>query len=249
MRVSIIIPVYNEFRILPKVLERVLAAPMPEGCSREVVLVDDGSNDGTTQLIQSFAGHPEVSVHHSVVNFGKGAAVRVGIAKAKGNILLIQDGDLEYDPNDYLKLLQPIVDGKADIVYGSRFLTQASGMAWANWTANKLLTFSANLLFGAGISDEATAYKAFRKDVLSEIRLECMRFEFCPEVTAKLLRMGHTIVEVPISYNARNKAEGKKIRWQDGFDAMWTLVKYRFQPKSVFALPRQVSAVAKTAAK
>ncbi len=228
MKISIIIPVYNEVNVIPMVLDRVMKAAIPAGCEKEIVIVDDGSTDGTSEILDRYQNL--VAIHHSVENFGKGAAIRIGIRKATGDIVLIQDGDLEYDPNDYLKVLQPIVDGKAAVVYGSRFMGNLQGMKFANWLANKILTVTTNVLFHANITDEATAYKAFRMDVLRAMRLRCLRFEFCPEVTAKVRRLGHTIHEVPIQYNARGILEGKKIRWQDGFQAMWTLVKYRFSP-------------------
>jgi glycosyltransferase involved in cell wall biosynthesis len=235
MRVSIIIPVYNEFQSLPAVLQRVTDAPLPKGCEKEVIVVDDGSTDGTTDLVRRYDDHASIRVHYSVINFGKGAAIRVGLAKATGDVILIQDGDLEYDPGDYPKILQPLVSGEADVVYGSRFRDRPKGMKWANWLANKILTATSNVLFGAGITDEATAYKAFRAEVLREFRLTCLRFEFCPEVTAKLRRLGYQIHEVPISYNARGILEGKKIRARDGVQALWTLIKFRFAPLHSFA--------------
>jgi len=236
MKVSILIPVYNEALTLPLVIHRVLEAPLPPGCEREVIIVDDGSTDGTTELLTEYRSKPLVVVHHSIVNFGK-AALRIGIAKATGDFVLIQDGDLEYNPElDYVKVLEPLVAGKADVVYGSRFMQGVKGMKWANWLANHILTSTANLLFGAGITDEATGYKAFRTDVLRSVRLTCLRFEFCPEVTAKLLRAGYRIHEVGISYNPRGILEGKKIRWQDGVEAMWTLIRYRAAPLSSFLL-------------
>jgi glycosyltransferase involved in cell wall biosynthesis len=226
MIVSVIIPVYNEFRTLPQVLDRVLAAPLPEGCTKEIIIIDDGSTDGTAALLPDYAG---VTVcHQSVKNSGKGTAIRIGLNIAKGDIAIIQDGDLEYDPNDYFAILTPIVQGHADVVYGSRFLGKSPGMAWKNRLANRILTATANLLYGAGITDEATAYKAFRMSVVRKISLSCRKFEFCPEVTAKLRRAGCAIHEVPISYNARGIADGKKIRARDGFEALWTLVRYRF---------------------
>ncbi len=229
--VSVIIPVYNEFATFTQVLERVRNAPLPPGCSMEIVVVDDGSTDGTTRLIREQTRAGIVVGHHSLANFGKGASIRVGITLASGEIILIQDGDLEYDPNDYARILAPIVRGEANVVYGSRFLGNPNGMALKNRVANWILTAAANLLFKAGITDEATAYKAFRTSVLREVCLNCRRFEFCPEVTAKLRRLGHSIREVSISYNARGIADGKKIRARDGFEALWTLIKYRFVPK------------------
>jgi glycosyltransferase involved in cell wall biosynthesis len=169
--------------------------------------------------------------HYSTRNYGKGAAIRAGILLASGEIVLIQDGDLEYDPADYARILEPIVNGQADIVYGSRFLGQPTGMALKNRIANRILTAAANLLYGARLTDEATAYKAFRASILRGMHLECRRFEFCPEVTAKARRLGYRIREVPISYNARGIAQGKKIRARDGFEALWTLLRYRFAPR------------------
>jgi glycosyltransferase involved in cell wall biosynthesis len=232
MRISIVIPVYNEFRTFSQVLERVRNAPLPEGCEKEIVVVDDGSTDGTSRVLREQAQAGVVVGHHSIVNFGKGAALRVGIRLATGGIVLVQDGDLEYDPDDYCKIVEPIVRGEADVVYGSRFLGNPIGMARKNRIANWILTAAANLLYRAGITDEATAYKAFRSSVLQRIRLECHRFEFCPEVTAKARRLGYRIREVPIRYNARGIADGKKIRARDGYEALWTLVKYRFTPRA-----------------
>lgn len=237
MKVSILIPVYNEALTLPLVIQRVLRAPLPPGCEREVIVIDDGSTDGTTALLAEYRDQPLVVVHHSILNFGKGTALRIGIAKATGDFVLIQDGDLEYNAElDFEKMLEPLVAGAADIVYGSRFRHGVKGMKWANWLANHILTFSANVLFGARITDEATGYKAFRTNVLRSIKLNCLRFEFCPEVTAKLRRAGYRIHEVAISYNPRGILEGKKIRWQDGVEAIWTLVRYRAAPLSSFLL-------------
>ena len=234
MKVSVIIPVYNEFPTFHQVLDRVRRAPLPPGCSKEIVVIDDGSTDGTTQALDAEQRAGIVVGHHAARNAGKGNAIRTGIQMASGDIVLIQDGDLEYDPADYAAILEPIVRGEDDVVYGSRFLGRPTGMAWKNRIANRILTAAANLLYGARISDEATAYKAFRASVLRGIRLECRRFEFCPEVTAKLRRLGFRIREVPIRYNARGIREGKKIRARDGFEALWTLVRYRFGARARF---------------
>jgi dolichol-phosphate mannosyltransferase len=233
MRVSIIIPVYNEFRTLPQVLQRVRDARLPPGATKEIVIVDDGSTDGTAALLTQYATE-SVLVHHSGTNAGKGSAIRVGLTKATGDIILIQDGDLEYDPADYMQLVSPILEGRAQVVYGSRFRAGVPGMARKNWLANKILTLTANVLYKASITDEATAYKAFHIDILKRLRLECRRFEFCPEVTAKLRRLGYSIHEVPITYNPRGIAEGKKIAARDGFHALWTLLRYRFKPRRTF---------------
>jgi glycosyltransferase involved in cell wall biosynthesis len=237
MKVSIIIPVYNEFGAFDQVLERVRRAPLPETCVKEIIVVDDGSTDGTAGMVRDYSHQGAVIGHQSVLNFGKGTAVRVGITLASGDIILIQDGDLEYDPNDYARIIEPIVRGEADVVYGSRFLGKPKGMAFRNLIANRILTAAANLLYGAGLTDEATAYKAFRATVLDRIALKCRGFEFCPEVTAKVRRLGYKIYEVPISYNARGIAEGKKIRARHGFEALWTLIKYRVTPRKGLIAP------------
>jgi len=235
--VSIVLPVYNEFLLLPMVIDRIMKAPLPAGCDREIIIVNDGSTDGTTELLAQYEAYPLVLVHHSPVNFGKGAAIRIGLTKARGDYILIQDGDLEYDPRDYAALLAPLLAAEAAVVYGSRFLRGVAGMRKRNWIANKILTLAANFLFRARITDEATAYKAFRRSALESLKLRCIRFEFCPEVTAKVRRLGYSIREVPISYNPRGVLEGKKIRWQDGVEALYTLFRYRFAPLQSFAVP------------
>lgn len=235
MKISVLVPVYNESPIISLVLERVREAPLPGGCEKEILVIDDGSTDGTRETLACYAGSPPFVVHHCEKNRGKGAALRIGIAKAEGDIVLVQDGDLEYDPRDYLQILQPILSGEADVVYGSRFLGSVRGMKWANRLANRVLTFAANLLFAAEITDEATAYKAFRRTVLDEMELNCTRFDFCPEVTAKVRRLGYRIHEVPVSYNPRGILEGKKIRWTDGLQALWMLCKYRVARLGSFA--------------
>ena len=245
MKISIVIPVYNELQNIDQVLQRVLAAPLPPRCSKEIIVVDDGSVDGTTELLDRFDPEAKLIIHHSILNLGKGSAIRIGITKATGDIILVQDGDLEYNPEEYPSILKPIVDGRSTVVYGSRFQGRPQGMKLANWIANKILTWTSNLLFDAHITDEATAYKAFRADALRSVELRCRRFEFCPEVTAKLLRTGHRIDEVPISYNARGLMEGKKIRWHDGVQALWVLLKYRFVPASSYTqevAPRMAAA-------
>jgi glycosyltransferase involved in cell wall biosynthesis len=227
--VSIIIPVYNERQYVQQILERVRTARIPASLDREIIVVDDGSTDGTTTMLDTLEGDRSVKVHRSVLNFGKGTAIRVGLHYATGDYVLIQDADLEYDPGEYERLLTPLVEGKADVVYGSRFAGHRSGMRWQNCLANKMLSFLSNLLYGAHLTDEATGYKVFRRRIIANMKLHCRRFEFCPEITARVLKAGFKIFEVPISYRARSLQEGKKIKLRDAFEAVWTLLKYRFK--------------------
>lgn len=241
MKISIVIPVYNEARTLPELLNQVQVAELPGGCVKEVLIIDDGSTDCTSAFLRSFA-HTNVVAVHLERNQGKGAAIRAGIAVATGDVILIQDGDLEYDPGDYRTLLAPFVGGTADVVYGSRFLGRCEAMKWRHRLANVILTSTANFLYGANITDQGTAYKAFRAELLKNFDLQSERFEFCSEVTAKTRRCGYRIYEVPIRYKARTISGGKKIRLRDGFQALWTLVKLRFcSPFSDFNCKRNIS--------
>lgn len=232
MKLSVIIPVYNEKELIREIVHRVLQAPLPQGWEMEVVIVDDGSDDGTTHILESEKFPPQVKVFNSIINHGKGAALRAGFKIATGDVLLIQDGDLEYDPiENYPVLLKPFEKSEVKVVYGSRFLTRAypEDMAFPNWLANKILTWTVRILYLAPITDEATAYKVFRSEVLRDVDLECTGFEFCPEFTAKILKKKYRIFEVPTSYKGRNQLQGKKIKFSDGIIAMITLLKWRFQ--------------------
>jgi dolichol-phosphate mannosyltransferase len=198
----------------------------------EIILVDDGSTDGTREILRDEVEgrYPNVRVYYHEKNGGKGAAILTALAQARGDYLIVQDADLEYDPQAYTQLLPPLLNGEAKVVYGSRFMGSVQNMKFANWLANKILTIGTNVLFpGARITDEATCYKMFRTDLLRSLDLQAQRFDFCPEVTAKVLKRRERIREVPIDYVARDTAEGKKIRWTDGVDALWTLIKYRFK--------------------
>jgi len=221
LTVSIIMPVYNERETIRAALDRVRALDWP----KEILVVDDASTDGTGELLAAEEG---IRLLRHERNLGKGAAIRTALAVAQGEVVVIQDADLEYDPQDIPRLLAPIARGEARVVFGSRFLVGRPPMRWANYLCNRLLALAANLLYGAGITDEATCYKAIDTELLRSLKLECRRFEFCPEVVAKLRRRGERIVEVPIRYTPRSFDAGKKIRWWDGVHALWTLVRYRF---------------------
>jgi glycosyltransferase involved in cell wall biosynthesis len=224
MELSVIIPIYNEVKTLHTILNRVLAT----GLATEIILVDDGSIDGTRDLYSELKTNPIVRVILHEKNQGKGAALRTGISAATGDVVLIQDADLEYDPRDYPGLLKPIEENLADVVYGSRFLggPRRAVMYW-HMIANKLLTFATNLLYNTILSDMETGYKVFRRTVLEGITLHANRFDFEPEFTAKILKQKIRIYEVPITFNPRDYSEGKKIKMKDAFSAIWTLVKYR----------------------
>lgn len=224
-RVSVIVPIYNEAAHVEDLLRAIQASP----AKKEIILVDDGSTDGTREKLRSLPAMGDVTIIFHEKNYGKGAAVRTALSFARGEYVLIQDSDLEYDPQDYSALLKPIEEGRANVVYGVRPDRPERGMRF--FLGAKLLTHLTNFLYRSGIHDEATCYKVFRRSVLSQIRLDCLRFEFCPEVTAKLSRMGERIAEVPISYFPRSAVEGKKIRHSDGWLAIWTLIRYRFSPK------------------
>ncbi|MFH1636425.1 MAG: glycosyltransferase family 2 protein [Chloroflexota bacterium] len=225
MKITVLIPVYNEIHTIREILDRVQAMQMAE----EILLVDDGSVDGTRDILHELNGQGPIRVIFHEHNQGKGAAVRTGLDHARGDVILIQDADLEYDPRDYPALLKPIEEGLAEVVYGSRFLggPRRTAMFW-HMVANKLLTLMTNILYDTILTDMETGYKVFRRQVVEGMPLHARRFEFEPEFTAKILKRKVRIYEVPITFNPRDYDEGKKIGLKDAFEAAWALLKYRF---------------------
>jgi glycosyltransferase involved in cell wall biosynthesis len=224
MKLSVVVPVYNESESLGEIICRVDAVPI----DKEVILVDDFSTDGTREILKKMETSGARVFYHEK-NLGKGAALRTGFKHATGDYLVVQDADLEYDPGEYPKLLQPLLEGRADVVYGSRFSGNRHNMNSLHTVGNLFLTLMTNLLYQTSITDMETCYKVFPRKTIQSIKIECNRFNFEPEITAKLLKRKLRILEVPISYAGRNFKEGKKITWRDGISALWTLAKYRFR--------------------
>ncbi len=225
-KLSVIVPVFDERNTVVEIVRRMRVVDLP--VELEIVIVDDGSTDGTRDVLRQL-GDSTVRVITHDANKGKGAAIRSGLAHVHGDLVLVQDADLEYDPEDWPKLLAPILRGKARVVYGSRFTGERRNMLFLHWVGNRFLSLVTNVLYNTTLSDMETCYKLFDRALLDSITLRAERFEFEPEVTAKILRRGIRIYEVPISYTGREFDEGKKITWRDGFVALWTLVKYRFK--------------------
>ncbi|MDI6892706.1 MAG: glycosyltransferase family 2 protein [Actinomycetota bacterium] len=224
MKLSVIIPCYNEKENILEILKRVEAVDL----EKEIIIVDDCSTDGTREVLVTLPPERARVIHHAE-NKGKGSAIRTGLQQVTGDIVIIQDADLEYDPNDYYELVKPVLEGRAEVVYGSRVLRRDVEISYLRYYfGGRFLSWLTNLLYGANITDEPTCYKVFKADVLKGLDLRCRRFEFCPEVTAKLCKRGYKIQEVPISYHPRSIEQGKKIGWRDGIEAIWTLIKYRF---------------------
>lgn len=227
MKLSIIVPVYNEAQTIAELVERIRAVKI--NLEKEIIIANDGSSDGTNRIIDEslWRGDKRVHVYEYAVNLGKGAAIRLGLRYASGDIILIQDADLELDPEEYGGLLAPILERRTQVVYGSRFLGNTTRLPLRTRVANRALTWMTNILFGARLTDMETGYKVFTREALAGIRLRCVGFDFEAEVTARLLRAGRRIVEVPIVYHPRRADEGKKIRFIDGVDALYALFKCR----------------------
>jgi glycosyltransferase involved in cell wall biosynthesis len=236
-KVTIVIPVYNEQDTIVEVVERVCAVNLGD-IRKEIIISDDGSTDATPTAIETLqTRHAEIArVYTSPTNLGKGAAVRLGMSLATGDVIIIQDADLELNPDEYWRMLKPFLDQQAEVVYGSRFLRPSRRIPARTRLANHVLTLLTNLLFRSQITDMETAYKAFRREAVAGIKLRCVRFDFEPEITAKLLMLGYQIQEVPITYNPRTLEQGKKISWIDGMEAIYTLLRCRFlDPKPASA--------------
>jgi glycosyltransferase involved in cell wall biosynthesis len=223
---SVVVPVFNERNTVAEIIRRMRAVELP--LLLEVVVVNDGSSDGSEKVLQALQDSTVRVINHPE-NRGKGAAVRTGIEASKGDLVLIQDADLEYDPDDWPVLIAPILKGKARVVYGSRFTGERKNMLLSHWIGNRFLTLVTNVLYSSTLSDMETCYKLFDRRILDRITVESDRFDFEPEITAKVLRLGERIYEVPISYAGREMAEGKKITWRDGFGAVAALIRYRFR--------------------
>ena len=225
--ISIVVPVYNEARTVAEVIERLIAIDLP--APREILVVNDGSTDGTREVLDRMPPRPELRIIHAERNAGKGSAIRIGFGQAAGTIVAIQDADLELDPAQIAELVRPILAGQTRVVYGSRFLAGNPDAPWISIFANKVLTGATNLLFGGRLTDMETCYKVMTTEVARSLNLECNRFDIEPEISAKLLRDGHSILELPVRFEPRSRAQGKKIGWRDGVQAIGVLLKYRFK--------------------
>ena len=226
-KLSVIVPVFNERNTLVEIVRRMRSVELPDGIEVEIVVVDDGSTDGTRDVLRQL-GDSTVRVVTHGNNKGKGAAVRTGFEHASGDYVLIQDADLEYDPEDWPRLINPVLRGKARVVYGSRFTGERRNMLFLHWVGNRFLSLATNVLYNTTLSDMETCYKLIDRSLLEGITLHAERFDIEPEITAKILKRGVRIYEVPISYTGREFDEGKKITWRDGVTALYTLIKYRF---------------------
>ncbi|MDQ3897394.1 MAG: glycosyltransferase family 2 protein [Actinomycetota bacterium] len=222
---SVIVPVYNERNTVAEVLRRIRRVELP--VDLEVVVVDDGSTDGTSQILAALEDSTVQVVRHPT-NLGKGAAIRTALEHVRGDLVLVQDADLEYDPEEWPRLLRPILRGRSEVVYGSRFGGEGGSMPASDWVGNRFLSLTTNLLYNTSLSDMECGYKVFTRKVLDDITIESDRFDFEPEITAKVLRRGHRIYEVPVSYAGRPVSEGRKFGWRDGVRAVGTLVRYRW---------------------
>jgi glycosyltransferase involved in cell wall biosynthesis len=222
-------PVYNEANTIHEILKRIEAVDLA-GVRKELIIVDDASKDGTREILDDLRKDTRHKIYFHAQNMGKGAALRTALTYATGDIIIVQDADLEYDPAEYAELLKPILEGRADVVYGSRLSGAKVARAFNFWhfAGNKLLTLITNVLYNSILSDMETCYKVFRADVIKNIQIRSNRFDFEPEITAKILKRKHKLYEMPISYYGRDFSEGKKITWRDGFAAIWALIKYRF---------------------
>lgn len=225
MKLSIIIPVFNEEKTIREIIKRVRETD--KDIDKEILIVDDGSTDGTTEIVKKIKSK-DTKVYFHKINQGKGKAIKTALKHVSGDYVLIQDADLEYDPDDYEKLLKPILKGKAEVVYGSRFTGEHRNLLFWHWVANRLLCFLTNFLYGTTLSDMETGYKVFKTSILKSIAFKAERFDFEPEITARILKSKMYIYEVPISYAGRDYSEGKKITSWDGLIAFWTILRYRF---------------------
>lgn len=226
MKLSVVMPVYNEKNTIKEILRQVRSVDLGD-LDKEIIVVDDCSTDGTGDILKLEADSSIKVIRHEK-NQGKGAAVRTGLASATGDLIIIQDADLEYDPEDYLKLIDPVLKGKATVVYGSRFTGERRNMLFWHYVGNRFLSLVTNVLYNTTLSDMETCYKLFSREAIEGIKIKSNKFDFEPEITAKVLRRGVRIYEVPISYAGREMEEGKKISWKDAFPALWALTKYRF---------------------
>jgi glycosyltransferase involved in cell wall biosynthesis len=226
-KLSVIVPVFNERTTLVEVIRRMRTVELPDGIEREIIVIDDGSSDGTRDVLRQL-GDSTVRVLKHDTNRGKGAAVRTGLQVASGDYVLIQDADLEYDPEDWPKMIAPVQRGRARVVYGSRFTGERRNMLFLHWVGNRVLSLVTNVLYNTTLSDMETCYKLVDRSLMLDLGLRSNRFDIEPEITAKILKRRIRIYEVPISYTGREFDEGKKITWRDGFAALWTLAKFRF---------------------